>query len=52
MSKFALQNIEAVQGKQTFEKLLVDGVAPFDTFEQGLEEQIQIWWKDYYNGRV
>ena len=39
MSKFTLQNIEAVQGKQTFEKLLVDGVAPFDTFEQGLEEQ-------------
>lgn len=39
MSKFALQNIEAVQGKQTFEKLLVDGVAPFDTFEQELEEQ-------------
>ncbi|MBQ0093195.1 MAG: hypothetical protein KBS36_00970 [Bacteroidales bacterium] len=39
MSKFALQSIEAVQGKQTFEKLLVNGVAPFDTFEQELEGQ-------------
>lgn len=39
MSKFALQNIDAVQGKQSFEKLLVDGVAPFDTFENTLEKK-------------
>lgn len=39
MSKFALQIIDAVHGNQTFEKLLVDGVAPFDTFENGLEAQ-------------
>jgi len=37
MSKFALQNIDAVEGNQTFEKLLVDGVAPFDLFEKNLE---------------
>lgn len=39
MSKFALQIIDAVHGNQTFEKLLVDGVAPFDTFENGLKAQ-------------
>ena len=39
MSKFALRNIEAVAGNQTFEKLLVDGVAPFDTFENELEDK-------------
>lgn len=39
MPKFALGNIESVQGKQTFEKLLVDGVSPFDVFERGLESQ-------------
>lgn len=37
MHKFALHIIEAVQGDLKFEKLLVDGVAPFDTFEQNLE---------------
>lgn len=37
MSIFTLQIIEAVQGNQSFEKLLIDGVAPFDTFENGLE---------------
>lgn len=39
MHKFALQTIDAVRGTQTFEKLLVDGVAPLDTFENGLEDQ-------------
>ncbi len=39
MSKFALQNIEAVRGNQTFEKLVVDGIAPFDTFENKLESK-------------
>ena len=37
MSKFALVNIDAVQGIQMFEKLVVDGVAPFYTFEDELE---------------
>lgn len=37
MSKFTLRNIDAVQGAQTFEKLLVNGVAPLDVFEEELE---------------
>lgn len=37
MPKFELRNIEAVQGNQSFEKLIVDGIAPFDTFENELE---------------
>ncbi|MBQ0077296.1 MAG: hypothetical protein KBS55_01500 [Bacteroidales bacterium] len=39
MPKFELEKIDAVQGNQTFEKLLVNGVAPFDEFEQQMEEQ-------------
>ena len=39
MSKFVLVNIDAVQGIQMFEKLVVDGVAPFDAFEDELEDQ-------------
>ena len=59
MSKFALQNIDAVQGNQTFEKLLVDGVAPFDTFEEGLEtkdrrslEKIYFYMNEVANNRT
>lgn len=37
MPKFALQFVEAVKGNQTFEKLVVDGVSPFDVFENKLE---------------
>ncbi len=37
MSKFALRRIDAVQGNQTFEKLIVDGHCPFDQFEKNLE---------------
>lgn len=37
MSKFALRNIDAVQGTQTFEELLVNGISPLDMFEGGLE---------------
>lgn len=39
MSKFVLVNIDAVQGIQMFEKLVVDGVAPFDALEDELEDQ-------------
>jgi putative component of toxin-antitoxin plasmid stabilization module len=39
MPKFALRIIDAVEGIQTFEKLLVDGIAPFDVFEKELEVQ-------------
>lgn len=39
MPKFALDNIKAVVGKQRFDKLLIDDVAPFDTFENNLEDE-------------
>lgn len=39
MSKFALEKIDLIKGKQVFNKLLVDGVAPFDRFTEELEEQ-------------
>ena len=59
MPKFALQNIEAVQGNQTFEKLLIDGVSPFDTFEDNLEakdkrslEKIYFYMNEVANNRT
>jgi len=39
MSKFALQRIDAIQGNQTFEKLIVNGDCPFDSFEKNLESK-------------
>ncbi len=39
MSIFALQKIEAIKGKQEFDKLVVDGKCPFDEFENSLESQ-------------
>nr|WP_302828664.1 hypothetical protein [uncultured Bacteroides sp.] len=41
MSKFALEKIELIKGRQTFNKLLVDGKAPFDSFTEELEEQYE-----------
>jgi len=59
MSKFALQSIDAVEGNQTFEKLLVDGVAPFDMFENDLEtkdrrslEKIYFYMNEVANNRT
>jgi hypothetical protein len=37
MSTFAVEKIEAIKGKQTFYKLLVNGEAPIDDFEKNLE---------------
>ena len=58
MPKFALEKIRAVQGNQTFEKLLVDGVAPFDAFEEDLEskdrrslEKIYFYMNEVANNR-
>ncbi|MBO4817231.1 MAG: hypothetical protein J5498_02970 [Bacteroidales bacterium] len=58
MPNFALQNIDAIQGNQSFEKLLVDGVAPFDTFEKNLEtkyrrnlEKIYFYMDEVANNR-
>ena len=39
MPKFALKNIEAVKGKQRFDKLVVDGVCLFDQFEEEMKIQ-------------
>lgn len=39
MSKFALRKIEAIRGKQEFDKLMVDDKCPFDEFEASLEGQ-------------
>lgn len=37
MSTFALEEIEAVKGKQAFHKLVVDGECPLDKFESEIE---------------
>lgn len=39
MPTFALRKIEAIRGKQEFDKLIVDDRCPFDDFETSLEEQ-------------
>ncbi|MBR3287174.1 MAG: hypothetical protein IKI72_05075 [Bacteroidales bacterium] len=59
MSTFALGNIEAVKGTQSFEKLFVDGVAPFDIFEKHLEakyrrclEKIYFYMNEVANNRT
>lgn len=39
MAKYTLERMEQIRGKQVFEKLVVDGVAPFDTFIEELEEK-------------
>ena len=39
MPTFALRKIEAIKGKQEFDKLIVDGKCPFDDFENNLEAQ-------------
>ena len=58
MPKFALEKIRAVQGNQTFDKLLVDGIAPFDAFEKDLErkdrrslEKIYFYMNEVANNR-
>lgn len=44
MPNFALINIDTINGKQVFEKLVVDDVCPFDEFERSIESN-----KKYYN---
>lgn len=39
MSTFAVLKIEAINGIQVFNKLIVDGMSPLDEFEESLEEQ-------------
>lgn len=38
MPKYTLERMEQVHGRQTFSKLSVDGVAPFDVFIADLED--------------
>ena len=38
MAKYTLERMEQIRGKQVFDKLVVDGIAPFDTFISLLEE--------------
>lgn len=58
MPIFALKKMDAVQGRQTFEVLLVDDVAPFETFELRLEtadrrslEKIYYYMNEVANNR-
>ena len=39
MAKYTLVRMDQIRGKQVFDKLVVDGVAPFDTFIDGLEDR-------------
>ena len=39
MAKYTLERMEEIRGKQVFDKLVVDGVAPFDEFILQLEER-------------
>ena len=38
MPKFELRNIDAIKGKQKFEKLVIDNKCPFDEFENSIED--------------
>ena len=39
MHTFALEKLDAIRGKQEFNKLIVDGECPIDEFEKSLEVQ-------------
>lgn len=41
MAKYTLERMNQIRGKQVFDELVVDGVAPFDTFIDKLEERYQ-----------
>lgn len=49
MPIFALRKIEAIKGKQEFDKLVVDGKCPFDEFEKSLEAQYKAELAGIYN---
>jgi hypothetical protein len=38
MSKFALKEIDAINGKQTFDKLFINNSCQFDEFEEIVQE--------------
>lgn len=39
MAEYTLKRMDFIRGKQVFDKLVVDGVAPFDEFISQLEER-------------
>lgn len=49
MPIFALRKIEAIKGKQEFDKLVVDGKCPFDEFENSLGAQYKAELAGIYN---
>lgn len=49
MPIFALEKIEAINGKQEFDKLIVDGVCLFDEFEETLPKDLKSELVGIYN---
>lgn len=48
MVKYTLVRMEQIRGQQVFDKLVVDGVAPFDSFINELEESFRSEVKSMY----
>ena len=48
MVKYTLERMEQIRGQQVFDKLVVDGVAPFDSFINELEESFRSEVKSMY----
>ena len=48
MVKYTLVRMEQIRGQQVFDKLVVDGVAPFDSFIDELEESFRSEVKSMY----
>ena len=46
--KYTLVRMEQIRGQQVFDKLVVDGVAPFDSFINELEESFRSEVKSMY----
>lgn len=49
MVKYTLERMDIIRGKQIFDKLVVDGVAPFDTFIKNLEESYRSEVRSLYS---
>lgn len=48
MHNFAIQKIEAINAKQDFDKLIVDGKSLLDEFEESLEEKYKCEMNSIY----
>lgn len=48
MVKYTLVRMDQIRGKQVFDKLVVDGVAPFDVFIDKLEDRYRSEVKTLY----